>query len=122
MFGFLIKENHLELIGIEEVVGKALKDGKHKVEIEVRNLKDLVRAARAGANIIMLDNFEVEDLEKAAKKLEELDLRDKVELEASGGIVLENIQEYAKYVDIISVGALTHSVKNIDFSLSLAKA
>lgn len=116
---FLIKDNHLKLVGIEKAVKKALEDGAHLVEVEVEGIDGLVAAAEAGAHRIMLDNFDVGDVKKAATRLEGLGLRETTELEASGGIRLENIGEYAKHVDVISVGALTHSVKNVDFSLNL---
>ncbi|HIE46796.1 MAG TPA: nicotinate-nucleotide diphosphorylase (carboxylating), partial [Nitrosopumilus sp.] len=79
-----------------------------------------VLAAKQGASIIMLDNFTPIQIKKAIQVLKNQKLRNKVLLEASGGINLENITIYGKTgVDIISVGSITNSVKGIDMSLEI---
>ena len=94
---------------------------KHKkVEIEVESQKDAILAAKMGATIIMLDNFSPNKISQTISSLKKLGLRKKVILEASGGINSRNIKNFAKTgVDMISVGAITHSPKGIDFSLEI---
>nr|WP_255458201.1 hypothetical protein [Nitrosarchaeum sp. AC2] len=88
--------------------------------MEVENTADAVLAAREGATIIMLDNFSPEQIKKTIQVLKREKLRDKVLLEASGGINAKNIAKYGKTgVDIISVGSITNSVKGIDMSLEI---
>ena len=84
-----------------------------KIEIEVRNFKELDEAlSHGGADRIMLDNFSVEDTRKAVEIINH-----QTEVESSGGITIETIRNYAECgVDYISVGALTHSVKCLDLS------
>ena len=92
------------------------------VEIEVENQNDAIQAAKQGASIIMLDNFTPKQISKTISQLKKLGLRNKIKLEASGGINSNNIQSFAKTgIDIISVGGLTNSVKGIDFSLEIIK-
>ncbi|MDI6916497.1 MAG: carboxylating nicotinate-nucleotide diphosphorylase [Thermoplasmatales archaeon] len=113
----LIKDNHIKIVGsVEECIKRAKKTGK-EIEIEVENIDDAVKAANAGADIIMFDNFKPEDVKKAYKKIKEINKNIKIEI--SGGITPKNIAEYAKYADVISLGMLTHSVKSIDFSLEI---
>jgi nicotinate-nucleotide pyrophosphorylase (carboxylating) len=85
-----------------------------KVEIEVRNIDELEEVMdRGGVDRIMLDNFNVTDLARAVKMI-----GGRFETEASGGINIHNIREYAETgVDFISVGALTHHIKSLDMSL-----
>lgn len=88
----------------------------------MESLEDALKAARAGADVIMLDNMTPEQIEEILKALKREELREKVKIEVSGGISEENIESYAKLdVDIISLGALTHSVKNFDVSLEIVK-
>jgi nicotinate-nucleotide pyrophosphorylase (carboxylating) len=88
--------------------------------VEVENTKDAVLAASEGASIIMLDNFTPSQIKKTIVVLKNKKLRDKVLLEASGGINSKNISEYGKTgVDIISIGSITNSVKGIDVSLEI---
>lgn len=117
----LIKDNHLKIIGsIEKAVKKAKEKAKGKiVEVEVDGLNDAIAAVKAGADIIMLDNFKPSMLEKSIKKLKEI--KKDILIEVSGGITPDNIIKYAKYADIISLGALTHSYKSKDFSLEIIK-
>jgi len=119
----MIKDNHLKLFNnIREALKKAKKETSfaHKIEIEVSNRKEAIDAAKFGADIIMLDNFSVKEIKKTIKELKEKNLREKIILEASGGINLDNLESYAKTgVDIISIGILTHSAKSLDFSLEI---
>jgi nicotinate-nucleotide pyrophosphorylase (carboxylating) len=120
---FLIKDNHLKLVpSIEEAIIKAKKskfaqDGK-KVEIEVENLEDAQKAAIAGADIIMLDNMTPDEAAKSYEMIK--GIKSDTIVEISGGITPENISDYAKYADMISLGYLTHSISAIDFSLEIA--
>ncbi len=120
----LIKDNHLAIIGsVEGAVktAKAKASFTKKIEIEVNNVEDSLKAARAGADIIMLDNFSPKQAKDASEALEESGFGS-VMLEVSGGITGENLLEYAKAkVDIISMGELTHSVKALDISLEIVK-
>jgi len=118
----LIKDNHLAIIGnVEAAVVKAKANASFtkKIEVEVTNLEDALKAASAGAEIIMLDNFSPKNVKDAVEALRKAGFDD-VLLEVSGGITAENMIEYAKaQVDIISMGSLTHSVKALDISLEI---
>lgn len=123
----LIKDNHLELVpSITEAVRRA-RDGisfTKMVEIEVRSLEDAEEAARAGADIIMLDNISPPEIEAWLVELDKKGLRQGFIYEASGGITFENAADYAATgVDIISLGALTHSVRSLDvkFEIEMVK-
>jgi len=120
----LIKDNHLALVGgVEAAIKKAKVEVSFtkKIEVEVTNDTDAQKAANAGADIIMLDNFSPTQAKVTREKLRKSGLSN-VLLEVSGGITSENLLEYAKAeVDIISIGALTHSVKALDISLEIAK-
>ena len=116
----MFKDNHLAVEkSMSRLIGKAKKT-KRKIEIEVENKKDAVLAATLGSNIIMLDNFTPQQITNTIKMLNELKLRKKVKIEASGRINEKNIANYAKTgVDMISVGELTHSPQGIDLSLEI---
>ncbi|MGE5575480.1 MAG: carboxylating nicotinate-nucleotide diphosphorylase [Ignavibacteria bacterium] len=120
----LIKDNHLAIVSsVEEAVkrAKAHASFTKKIEVEVTDIKDALIAAKAGADIVMLDNFTPQQAKDAVKALEKVGL-DKVLLEVSGGITGENLLEFAMAnVDIISMGELTHSVKALDISLEILK-
>ncbi len=116
----MLKDNHIDFAGgIEAAIdrthaylqekGKAL-----KIEIEVRNLDELERVLQhGGVDRIMLDNFDVETLREAVRRI-----GGKYETEASGGITDATLRSYAETgVDFISVGALTHHIKSLDISL-----
>jgi nicotinate-nucleotide pyrophosphorylase (carboxylating) len=121
----LIKDNHLAIVGnVEEVVksAKAKASFSKKIEVEVNTIEDALKAAKAGADIIMLDNFSPKQAKDASEALEEAGFGS-VLLEVSGGITGENLLDYAKAkVDIISMGELTHSVKALDISLEIVKS
>ncbi|ACM60314.1 nicotinate-nucleotide pyrophosphorylase [carboxylating] [Caldicellulosiruptor bescii] len=112
----LIKDNHIKAVGsITEAVKRAKENVPHtmKVEVEVRNMQEFEEALAAGADIIMLDHFTVDEMKMAVEKAE-----GRVLIEASGNINIDSIEEIAKTgVDIISVGSITHSVKSLDISL-----
>lgn len=116
----MIKDNHVDFAGgIEKAINATtsyLKENKKdlKIELEVRNFKELDEALRVGGiHRIMLDNFSPEELKKALKIID-----GKYETEASGGISIDTIRDYAETgVDFISVGALTHQIKSLDLSL-----
>ncbi len=114
----MIKDNHIAVVGsIYELIKKARK--KHKtIEVEVENLRDAIVAAHTGASIIMLDNLSPKEISKIVDTLKKLRLRNKVKIEASGGINSTNIQSYARTeIDMISVGKITNSVTGLDLSL-----
>ena len=116
----MIKDNHIAVSdSVFELVQKARKKYK-TVEVEVEGLNDAILAAKAGANIIMLDNLSPKEISKIINALKKLHLRDKIKIEASGGIDDTNIQSYAKTgVDMISVGKITSSVPGLDLSLEV---
>jgi nicotinate-nucleotide pyrophosphorylase (carboxylating) len=119
----LIKDNHLAIVGgVETAVKKAKATASFtkKIEVEVTTDADALKAASAGADIVMLDNFSPTQAKATVTKLRKAGFSN-VLLEVSGGVTSENLLEYAKAgVDIISVGALTHSVKALDLSLEIA--
>lgn len=116
----MLKDNHVDYAGgIKKAISQTkeyLKNtGKNlKIEIEVRNEQELDEVLEiGGVDRIMLDNFSPERIEKSLKIIPK-----NYEVEASGGITIENIEDYAKTgVDFISIGALTHSFKSLDMSL-----
>lgn len=117
--GILIKDNHIEEVGgIKEAVALA-KSSYHlaRIEVEVENLKDLQDAIEAGADVIMLDNMPLQEMREAVKIA-----GGRVTIEASGNITLANVAEVAGTgVDLISVGALTHSAAAADISMKIVK-
>ncbi|WP_054841588.1 carboxylating nicotinate-nucleotide diphosphorylase [Thermococcus peptonophilus] len=117
----LIKDNHLALVPLEEAIRRAKEFSVYKViEVEVESLEDALKAARAGADVVMLDNMKPDEIAEVIDALRREGLRERVKIEVSGGITPENITEYAKLdVDVISLGYLTHSVKNFDVSLEI---
>jgi nicotinate-nucleotide pyrophosphorylase (carboxylating) len=121
----LIKDNHLRLVGsISEAVYKARKAArKSKIEIEVTKPEDVVVAAKAGADIVMLDNMKPVEVAKAVSILKREGLREKVKLEVSGGIEPSNVGSFAATgADIISSSYMTMRAKALDMSLEIKKA
>jgi nicotinate-nucleotide pyrophosphorylase (carboxylating) len=118
--GILIKDNHIaalraEGISLAQVVKRARTRAPHmvKIEVEVETIVEAQEAIRGGADIILADNMPVDELAKVVALA-----KGKVMVEASGGITLENVAEVARAgVNLISVGALTHSVKALDIGL-----
>lgn len=116
--GILVKENHTTAAGsVGGAVERARQVGSHllKVEVEVETLADLDAALTAGAEVVLLDNMTTAQLREAVARVAGRAL-----IEASGNMTLERVAEVAATgVDLISVGALTHSVRAADFSLRL---
>ena len=120
----LLKDNHVDFAGgISNAIRRAqeyLKEkGKNlKIEIEVRSFDELNEAlATGGIDRIMLDNFSPADTRRAVEIID-----GRVEVESSGGITFDTLRQYAECgVDVISVGALTHSVKSLDMSFKAVK-
>ncbi len=122
----LIKDNHLALAGsIETAVAKAKQNTSFtkKIEVEVTSVADALKAAEAGADIVMLDNFSPKQARAAVDAFKKAGFFGKILLEASGGITAKNLHEYASaQVNIISLGELTHSAKALDMSLEITAA
>jgi nicotinate-nucleotide pyrophosphorylase (carboxylating) len=120
--GILIKDNHLAALrargkGIADAVRLSRELSPHtlKVELEVTTLDELDEGLEAGADVILLDNMSVDQMHEAVRRS-----RGRALTEASGGITIENIAEVAATgVDLISLGALTHSAPSLDISLEL---
>lgn len=121
--GILIKDNHIaalrkyQEIPLREAIRKAYANASHtlKVEVEVEDLDQVREALDAGAEILLLDNMSLDQMRKAVEMCE-----GKAITEASGGITLETVRAVAATgVDLISIGALTHSTKALDLSLDL---
>ncbi len=120
----LIKDNHIRVAGS---IGAAVEAARRsvsftkKIEAEASSLKEALEAAEAGADIVMLDNMSPEDVSQVVAALRKKGLREKVLLEASGNITAESIGKYCKTgIDVVSSGSITHSAKNIDFTLKIA--
>jgi nicotinate-nucleotide pyrophosphorylase (carboxylating) len=112
---FLIKENHIAACGgIDKAVAQAkLNHPSKPVEVEVESLNELEQAIDAGADIIMLDNFSVEQIQQAVVITDK-----RAKLEVSGNMTLETLKTYSQAgVDFISSGALTKNLQSIDLSM-----
>jgi nicotinate-nucleotide pyrophosphorylase (carboxylating) len=118
----LIKNNHIRLAGgVKKALERAKKGSfTKKVEVEVETPEQAFDALEGGADIIMLDNFKPREAQRLSKELKKR--RTGVLVEASGGIRPDNVEKYASAADIISLGWLTHSVRSIDFSMTIEKA
>lgn len=115
----LIKDNHIEAVGSIKNAIIAARGASHllKIEIEVENLNDLKEALKAGVDIVMLDNMSVEDMKEAVKMA-----KGKVTIEASGNVNLNNVRGIAETgVDLISIGAITHSAPAVDISMKIVR-
>lgn len=114
----MIKDNHIEAVGdIAEAVRLIKQNISHtaKVEVEVKNLRELSEALDSNADIIMLDNMSLDDMKSAVEIADKRAI-----LEASGNITEENIRAVADTgVEVISIGALTHSYNSMDLSLNI---
>lgn len=116
--GAMLKDNHIDAAGGITPAVKMLRDKLGhmvKLEVETRDLNEVKEALEAGADVIMLDNMSCEDMAKAVALVD-----GKALLEASGGITADTIRAVAETgVDIISIGALTHSVIAMDISMKM---
>ncbi len=116
--GVLIKDNHIAAVGsISEAINRARQNVHHllKIEVEVTNLAEVSEALQAEADIILLDNMDLRDMQKAVQMV-----AGKARIEASGGIEIDELKKIAEVgVDYISMGALTHSARAMDISLEL---
>ena len=118
----LIKDNHIAALramglNLKEIVARARQNVADNItiEVEVTNTREAMEAMKAGADIIMLDNMSTNEMKQVVNLV-----GGKATIEASGGITLGNIHQIAMTgVDIISIGALTHSCKALDISLEL---
>ncbi|NWF95378.1 MAG: carboxylating nicotinate-nucleotide diphosphorylase [Candidatus Thorarchaeota archaeon] len=120
----LIKNNHLALVG---GVARAVRIARErvsfskKVSCEVRSLQEAMEAVDSGADVILLDNFTPNTARAVVDTLKQRGLRDRVVLEASGGINDGNVTEFAQSgVDVLSSGALTHSYESADFNMLIS--
>ena len=112
----LIKDNHLHLC---KDIGLAIRDSRHAnpdlmIEVEADTLEQAIEAAKSGADRVMLDNFTPALTEETVASLRKIS---EIEIETSGGITLENVNQYAPFVDFISLGSLTMAAPPVDFSL-----
>ena len=122
MDGVLIKDNHITALraqglSLKEMVRRALEKAPHtvRVEVEVTGAEEAREALEAGANVIMLDNMPLEEMRSVVEMVD-----GRAVIEASGGITLETVRKAAETgVDLISVGALTHSAKALDIGLDM---
>jgi len=122
--GVLIKDNHLTVAGsLNEAVRRAREavGHLHKIEVEVSSLEQVKEALEAGADILLLDNMTPEMVRKAVEAVRKNERTEHRTLtEASGGINLSNVRAYAEAgVDLISIGALTHSAPAVDISFKI---
>jgi len=121
----LVKDNHIAVAGSIENAVKSAKQSvsfSKKIEVEVTSVADALKAAEAGADIIMLDNFSPKQIREAVRLLKKAGFFGKILLEASGEITAENLLEYAAtQVDVISLGELTHSVRALNVSLEITR-
>ncbi|MBI4745720.1 MAG: carboxylating nicotinate-nucleotide diphosphorylase [Deltaproteobacteria bacterium] len=119
--GILIKDNHIAAVGsLTEAVKRAREKAPHtlKIEVETENLDQVREAISTGAEIIMLDNMGIETMKEAVRLINR-----KALIEASGGINLNNVRQVAETgVDLISVGAITHSARSMDISMEITNA
>ncbi len=115
----ILKDNHLKLFELEEAIKAVKISFTKKVEVEVNSVKDAVKAALAGADIVMLDNMSVEEVKLAVSEVRKVS--DAI-LEASGRITPDNVVDYAKTgVDVISSGWITHSSRAVDVSMRVVE-
>jgi len=116
--GILIKDNHIAAAGgVQRAVESVRAQAPHtlRIEVEVDSLAQLEEALQAGADVILLDNFSIEDIRRAVSLA-----KGRALLEVSGGVTLETVRHIAECgVDFISVGALTHSAPAIDIGLDI---
>jgi len=119
--GILIKDNHLALVSLKDAISAAKKATLYKkIEVEVETTADALLAASAGGDIILLDNMDPELVKITLDALMEKGLRDHITIELSGGIDHTTLRDFASLdVDVISMGALTHTVRNFSVKLEI---
>ena len=114
----MIKDNHLAVVGGD--VAEAMRLAREaspelKIEVEADTVDQAQTAAVAGADIILLDNMNCDELREAIRRID-----GRARIEASGGVTVETVREIAETgVDFISVGALTHSASSVDIALDI---
>jgi nicotinate-nucleotide pyrophosphorylase (carboxylating) len=120
--GVLVKDNHLAVVrargeSFKAMVGRIRQRTSHlvKIQVEVESLEEATEAAEAGADALLLDGMPPEQMEEVVRRY-----TGRILIEASGGITLENVRRIAETgVDLISVGALTHSPRALNISLEV---
>src|SRR3970282_28600 len=120
--GVLVKDNHLAVVrargeSFKAMVARIRQRASHlvKIQVEVESLEEATEAAEAGADALLLDGMPPEQMEEVVRRY-----TGRILIEASGGITLENVRRVAETgVDLISVGALTHSPRALDISLEV---
>ena len=119
--GILIKDNHLVLVPLRTTIRAAKAASAYrKIEVEVETPHDALTAAKEGADILLLDNMTPRRVRETLANLKRAGLRDNVTIELSGGINETTLPEYAALnVDVISIGALTHTVENFSVTLEI---
>lgn len=121
----LIKDNHIAMCDspLDALLkAKKVTSFSKKIEIEVETLHDAIECVENKADIVMLDNMTGHEVKDVIDELEKLNIRQNSLIEVSGGIAEDNILDYVEYgVDIISIGALTHSSRSLNFSLKMEK-
>ncbi|NOX33234.1 MAG: carboxylating nicotinate-nucleotide diphosphorylase [Deltaproteobacteria bacterium] len=119
--GILIKDNHIAVAGSIRNAVRAVKNRTShlmKIEVEVTNLDEVKQAVDAGAEVIMLDNMDYDQMSKAVKYI-----KGRAVVEASGNVSLETLNKIAATgVDVISCGALTHQARSVDLSMRINPA
>ncbi|WP_128754292.1 carboxylating nicotinate-nucleotide diphosphorylase [Methanohalophilus sp. WG1-DM] len=118
----MIKDNHRNIMGLENAILKAkeMASFTQKIEAEVESATDAILAARMGVDIVMLDNMSPSEIISTVEKLRHEGLRNKVIVEVSGDINTENLAEYAKTgIDVISMGSLIHKAQWADLSMEM---
>ena len=121
----MIKDNHIEIMGLEKAFLEAKRKTSFskKIEVEADTKEQALIAAELGADIILLDNMSPGQIKETISLLTEKGLRNRVILEASGGIRKENLKEYAKTgIDVISLSAVTNEASWIDIGLDIMKS
>ncbi|WP_129599462.1 carboxylating nicotinate-nucleotide diphosphorylase [Methanohalophilus profundi] len=121
----MIKDNHRNIMGLENAILKAkeMASFTQKIEAEVESTTDAILAAKMGVDIIMLDNMSPSEIISTVEKLRHAGLRNKVIVEVSGGINTENLAEYAKTgIDVISMGSLIHKAQWADLSMEMKES
>lgn len=114
----LVKDNHLKVAGLKRIKDKIA--SRVKIEFEVKTLREFKEALKLKPDIIMLDNMGIREMKEAVRIRNGAASSPKPKLEASGGITLANVKKIAATgVEMISIGALTHSVNSVDISLEV---